>query len=539
MRHAETENPFHGSEIPDSIIRTQVLIVGGGITGSGLARDLALRGLHCVVLEKNDMNAGASGANHGLLHSGARYLASDPMAAIECRKEGELLKKLAGHCIEDTGGLFVAVEGDDESYISDFPERCRTSGIRVQHRDVREALEMEPALSSKVIAAFEVPDATIDPFKLTLDNMAHARKLGAIFFRFTELVSFKMDQNLIAAVSCIHHPTGKTFQIEAEMVVNATGAWAGMITALADLDFPMSLSKGSLLITQSRLSTRVINRLRKATDGDILVPGGTVSILGTSSVRIESPDVIYPEIEEIDGLIDEGSAMVPSLKHTRYIRAYCGVRPLTGCTEDRGTQDDRCISRGFELMDHAGDGIDNFITITGGKLTTYRLMAEKTGDLVCRKAGISAPCRTRLEPLPPAHEGKWTEPGLSARSWVRKKNPDDLILCECEMVPQSTVKNIHDNVQKYDHPPNLKNIGLRSRIGKGPCQGSFCSQRVTAYLYDQEKIDSDEGLIHLCEFLHERWRGQRPLAWDMTLIQFELQEALYCGLFNLEMTCFL
>ena len=105
-------------------LRTQVLIIGGGVTGTGLARDLALRGVTCTLVEQGDINAGASGANHGLLHSGARYVSSDPGSATECHLEGTLLKQLAPHCIEDTGGLFVAVEGDDEKYVAGFPDLC-------------------------------------------------------------------------------------------------------------------------------------------------------------------------------------------------------------------------------------------------------------------------------------------------------------------------------------------------------------------------------------------------------------------------------
>ena len=113
-------------------MKTAVLIIGGGVTGTGLARDLALRGIECLVVEKQDLGTGASGANHGLLHSGARYVAADPAAAAECRRESLRLKHLAAHCIEDTGGLFVAVAGDDENYIADFPALCERCGIVVQ-----------------------------------------------------------------------------------------------------------------------------------------------------------------------------------------------------------------------------------------------------------------------------------------------------------------------------------------------------------------------------------------------------------------------
>jgi len=111
------------------IIETQVLIIGGGVTGTGIARDLSLRGLNVILIEKQDLNAGASGGNHGLLHSGARYICSDPEAAVECSNELNIIKKTAGHCVEETGGFFVAVSGDDEKYIADFPGKCNTAGI--------------------------------------------------------------------------------------------------------------------------------------------------------------------------------------------------------------------------------------------------------------------------------------------------------------------------------------------------------------------------------------------------------------------------
>ena len=516
------------------LMKTEVLIIGGGVTGTGLARDLALRSIACIVVEKKDINAGASGGNHGLLHSGARYVASDPPAAAECHAEGELLRKLAPHCIEDTGGLFVAVAGDDENYIADFPRICARNGIPVQALDGSIAREMEPNLSDRLIAAYQVEDATIDPFKLSLDNMAHAEALGAQLLRFSAVVGFDLHHHRIRRVNLECDTTGETIIIEADVVVNASGAWAGEVAALAGARIPMVYSKGSLLVTSERISHRVINRLRPPTDGDILVPGGTVSILGTTSERTASPDAIYPEIHEVDHIIEQGTAMVPVLATTRYIRAYCGVRPLVSCKE---ACDDRSVSRGFILIDHARESespIENLLTITGGKLTTYRLMAEKTADLVCRRIGCSAPCRTRTEPLPNMVGARWTEPGLAPRSWLASGRADDLLLCECEMVPQAVVDDLVQALGRHDGPPGLKALGLRSRIGKGPCQGSFCSQRVAAYLYDCGIWQADRGLTELRAFLRERWRGREPLLWDISLAQAELLEATHCGMFGLE-----
>jgi glycerol-3-phosphate dehydrogenase len=511
-------------------VDTSVLIIGGGVTGAGIARDLALRGIDCVLVEKSDVNAGASGGNHGLLHSGARYVGVDAEAARECRLEGELLKLMAPHCIEETGGLFVALQGDDEGYVTDFPNLCARSGVAVRALHVGEALDLEPELSEKTIAAYAVDDASIDPFKLSLDTMAHAVKLGARFLPGTEVVSFSLRNGVIESATLRNAASGEESLLRVRLVVNAAGAWAGLVAAMAKASIGLVYSKGTLLVTHDRIARRVINRLRPATDGDIVVPGGTVSIVGTTSVRVDHPDAHWPTVDEIDLIIDESSAMLPVLAGTRYIRAYSGVRPLFGKTSADG---DRAISRSFVLLDHEREGLANFLTISGGKLTTFRLMAEKTSDLAAAKLGVAAPCLTGTTPLPPCSSGRWTEPGLAPRAWLKRSDPKDEILCECEMVSSSVVDHILGVMPPGEPGTVLKAIGLRSRIGKGPCQGGLCSLRVAAYLYDTGRLSGEDGLLEMRTFLTERWRGVHPLLWGFAAMQAEFQEALHCGLLGL------
>ena len=511
-------------------METQVLIIGGGVTGAGLARDLALRGVQCILTEQKDINSGASGANHGLLHSGARYVSANPTNAEECRKEGKLLKQVAANCIEDTGGLYVAIEGDDEKYVADFPHLCSRCRIPAQALDIKDAREMEPALSEKIIAAYKVEDASIDPFKLSMENISQAQELGCTLLRHSKVIGFNKSNKRIRATRLLNMLTGEEFTIEAEQVVNATGAWADIIARLAGASLSIIYSKGSLVITHNRITRRVINRLRPSSNGDILVPGGTVSIFGTTSVRIENPDNIHPTVKEIDDIVSEGSAMLPVLETTRFIRAYAGVRPLIRSSSEK---DDRSVSRGLALLDHTEDGLENFATITGGKLTNYRLMAEKTADLVCTRLGVDSPCLTKTEPLPSTPDTKWTKPGLSPKLWLKHHGSEDFLICECEMVPKSAVDTIIASIHEHNGQPDLMSIGLRSRIGKGTCQGTVCGLILAAYLYDIGELNSSQGLDTLKEFLRERWRGVRPLLWDTPLRQAELQEALYCAFLGL------
>lgn len=511
-------------------LKTQVLIIGAGATGTGLARDLALRGIQNILVDQGDVNSGASGANHGLLHSGARYVASNPHSAKECQSESALLKRLAPQCIESCGGLFVAVQGDDEQYIADFPNLCAQCNIPVKAMSAQEAKDMEPALSPKLIAAYQVPDGAIDPFQLSLANLAQAKDLGTRFFSRTQVIHFSIQSGhpgQIVQVKLWQADKQKELNIAPEIVINAAGAWAGKVASLGGIHIPMIYSKGTILVTQERMSSKVINRLRHPADGDILVPGGIVSLLGTTSVRIPDLRKIRPTPEEADQIINQGQAMLPVLGKARYIRSYAGVRPLVG---NMSKDNDRSLERDLVLLDHEQDGLHNFITITGGKLTTYRLMAEKTADLVCKKLKIKAKCLTKKIPLPSSNESIWTTPGLAPKTWHAEHDPNHDFLCECELIPEKIIRAITTSLP--GHKDTLISIGLRTRLGKGPCQGTCCGFRTAAFLAKKKQYSSN--LQDMKDFLEERWKGERPVLWGTQLIQAELKEAFYCGSCSLE-----
>lgn len=515
-----------------STIQTQVLIIGGGVTGTALARDLALRGVDCILIERHDINAGASGRNHGLLHSGARYVAGDREAAMECRAEGDILKRMAAQAIQDTGGYFVAVQGDDARYIADFPAHCARAGITARAVEVAAARALEPALSERAIAVFEVPDASIDPFRLSLESMAHAQSLGARLLRHTRVVGFERAGRRIRAARVRFLAGGEEQRIEAEQFVNAAGAWAREVALLAGAPIEMSYSKGTLLVTHVRLAGRVVNRLRPPGNADIMMPGGTVSIVGTTSVPVDGLEDIHPTTAEADLIVEEAARMLPLLATTRYIRAYAGVRPLVGSA---GGANARAVSRGYALFGHEEQGLDNLATITGGKLTTCRLMAERAADLVCRRLGVNRPCVTATTPLPTAPECAWTEPGHAPRAWMRSHGPEGPLLCECEMVSASAVDALCAALHAAGDTATLADIGLRSRVGKGACQGAFCSVRTAAHLCQRGDFQASCGLAGMRDFLAERWRGQRAVLWGEQLAQAELMEALHCGLFGEEL----
>lgn len=379
---------------------SDVIIIGGGATGAGIARDCALRGLKVILVERHDIATGATGRNHGLLHSGARYAVTDAESARECISENQILKRIARHCVEPTNGLFITLPEDDLSFRATFIRACEEAGISAEAIDPQQARIIEPSVNPALIGAVKVPDGTVDPFRLTAANMLDAKEHGAVILTAHEVTGLIREGAMVCGVRVRNHLTGETQALHAPVVVNAAGIWGQHIAEYADLRIRMFPAKGSLLIMDHRINQHVINRCRKPSDADILVPGDTISLIGTTSLRIDYNEIDDNRVtaEEVDILLREGEKLAPVMAKTRILRAYSGVRPLVASDDDPSG---RNVSRGIVLLDHAErDGLDGFITITGGKLMTYRLMAEWATDAVCRKLGNTRPCTTADLALP-------------------------------------------------------------------------------------------------------------------------------------------
>ncbi len=506
-------------------IQTEVLIVGGGATGVGIARDLSLRGIPAVLIEKGDFTSGASGRNHGLFHSGGRYVVSDPEAARECISENRILRRIASHCIEETDGLFISLPEDSLDFRDQFLRACEETGIPTTLLSREEALALEPELNPDLLSAVKVPDGAINPFALVLENAKEAEKHGTKFILHTEVTSLLMDRYKINVVRAKDLINGEEYLIHASYFINATGAWANQFLKLAGLHIDLALSKGTLLITNQRLNQRVINRCRLPSDGDIIVPSDTVSILGATSSRSEEVENFEVTPPEVSLLIKETSKMIPAIQETRLIRAYAGIRPLFQ-SEEKGQ--DREISRGFTLIDHGKrDGLKNFITITGGKLVTYRLMAEKTSDLICQKMGIDTPCSTHFKPLPGVSEPSKLNDRLKKIGQSITADGGE-ILCDCELIRREEVEGLLKEGKLKD----LQDILHRTRLAKGTCQGGFCVYRLLGMLHDLRMAERDSNKM-LKGFLEERWKGIRPILWGTSLKEEELIENIYKGIFNL------
>lgn len=523
-----------------------VIIIGGGITGAGTARDCAMRGLKTLLIERHDLTAGATGRNHGLLHSGARYAVTDQESAEECIRENMTLRKIARHCVEETDGLFITLPEDDLKFQDTFIQSCLKAGIRAEAIDPAEAIRLEPSVNKALTGAVRVPDGAVDPFRLTVANVFDAQLHGAEVLTYHEVVSILKEGERVVGVEVIDNQSKEKKTLRSRLVINAGGIWGHAIAEMAGATVNMFPAKGALLIFGHRVNNMVINRCRKPADADILVPGDTICLIGTTSSRLPYDQIDDMKVtpDEVDLLLREGAKLAPELADTRILRAYAGVRPLVAADNDPSG---RSISRGIVCLDHeTRDGIPGFITITGGKLMTYRLMAEWATDLACKKLGVDKKCQTAEICLPGSEETKTEKKSSSQHVWLGEKaaqgrhgsrstnivvndENDASLVCECEGVSVAEVNYAIETLGAK----NIINLRRRTRLGMGTCQGELCACRAAGLLADAHKC-TDRAKADLKNFVNERWKGMYPICWGDTLRESEYSQWVYSGVCGLE-----
>ncbi len=372
--------------------KPQAIVIGAGFTGCAVAHDLALRGFKVTVLERGEIASGTSGRTHGLLHSGGRYCVKDQESARECIEENILLRKIARQCIEFNGGLFVALNEEDLAYAPQFEEGAQACGIDIEKLKISDALRIEPNLNPNVLAVYTVPDGSFDPLRLALAFAATAKHNGSEFRTYHEVEDLVIDgKGKVTGVKTWDRNADKRYEVRGDIVVNATGAWAGQVVAKAGINVPVTPTPGVMVAYNQRLINHPINRLCPPDDGDILIPQRRMAVIGTTSYEVEDVDYIPVLADQIEVMNRCAAMLVPAVKMTQERGAYMSARPLVGKGEGG-----RSLARTFKCFDHQQtNGMAGLVTITGGKATTCRAMAETTADVVCANLGMRAECSTR------------------------------------------------------------------------------------------------------------------------------------------------
>jgi glycerol-3-phosphate dehydrogenase len=407
----------------------EVVVIGGGITGAGVALDAASRGYSVALLERGDYAAGTSSRSSKMVHGGLRYLQNFDLGLVrEALLERALMVRLAPHLVYPTPFLVAALgeERRDRKLglglnMYDVMATARTGRSRRERRAAREeeedtywapdrhrtidrdeVLELVPALAPREPKdAYLFYDCQTDDVRLVLTVLGEAERFGAVMLNGAEVTELLSADGKATGVAFVEEESGERMEVRADHVVNATGVFADQIRPeelLGEEDVPrIAPSRGThVLIDQADLPMGKAACIVPAGEGRMIfsLPWYGRTLVGTTDNDFEG-DTAHPRPaqDDIVYLLDAVNDFFgTSLGESSLVGAYAGVRPLISTGDPRKSVD---ISRKAELYETSS----GMLTITGGKLTTWRRMAKQTVDRLVEREGREAPCHTDEIPL--------------------------------------------------------------------------------------------------------------------------------------------
>jgi len=406
----------------------EVLVIGGGITGAGVALDAASRGYSVALLERGDYAVGTSSRSSKMVHGGLRYLQNFDLGLVrEALLERQLMVRLAPHLVYPTPFL-VASLGEERRdrklglglNMYDVMATTRAGRSRRERRSGREeaedywspdrhrtidrdeVLDLVPALAPRdPHDAYLFYDCQTDDVRLVLTVLGEAERFGAVMLNGAEVTEVLSSNGKATGVAFVEEESGERIEVSADSVVNATGVFADQVRPeelLGEEDVPrISPSRGThLLIDQADLPMGKAACIVPAGEGRMIfsLPWYGRTLVGTTDNDFDG-DITHPRpaADDVGYLLTAVNDFFgTSLGESDLVGAYAGVRPLISTGDPRKSVD---ISRKAELYETSS----GMLTITGGKLTTWRRMAKQTVDRLVEREGREAPCHTDEIPL--------------------------------------------------------------------------------------------------------------------------------------------
>lgn len=532
-----------------------VVVIGGGSTGTAVARDCAMRGLRTLLLERDDIASATVGTCAGMISSGLKYR-DEPDIMKMCSKEVVYWIHIARHIIMKNPILAPLLDlsdaASDSSYMDSYSEHVEERDVPAMMFLTPDAsLEIEPMLHPEIIASVYYEEYFIDPFRLCLLQALDARNHGAEIRTYCEVIDFDInDKQEIEGVIFYNRVSGATESVTTKLVVNAAGPWAHKVARSAKDELPIRLNKGAHVIFDRRIVNTGITV--KAMDGRwiYLFPHENTTLLGTTALDTwEDPDTLVASFDEIEYLLQSMETVIPAIREARIIRTMTGVRPLVPDFK----VPERNVTRGYRIIDHgASAGKKGLISFLGGKLVTCRHMAEAVTDLVCEKLGKDIACTTHEKPLPGNEDdvdiialSKEYDISLHALERMRARRGTEMVrvlemtkehpewkttICTCEPIIEAEIRlSIRE-----EFPQTLNDLRRRLRLGTGPCQGTFCTYKAASILSEELGLAGDDFLVDILDFRSERWKGIRQSMRGEQLAQEELAQGMYACVGNLD-----
>jgi len=408
------------SQLPDEV---DLLVIGGGVTGCGIARDAARRGLSVALVEMRDLAHGTSSRSSKLVHGGLRYLEQYEFSLVfEAVSERRILMDIAPHLVRPLGFLFPVFEGRGRPlwminagmWLYDGLSLFRGPGL---HRNLRpeQIIEEEPALTQKGLKGAPLYyDGQTDDARLTLETALDAAAAGATVATWARVARLVTEDGRVVGAEIEDMLDGGVRTVRAPAVVNATGPWTDRTRALSEVDPGSPLlrpTKGvHIVVDHDRLPLRNAVVAQHPDDERVLffIPWGEQSYIGTTDTDFSGdPMDVRTASEDVDYLVDAARSYFPDhpIERDDVISSWAGLRPLMAPVDKGRAVDESAVSREHQII----VGTDGLITIAGGKLTTYRRMAAEVVDTAVgllraakRLPRDLEPANTERNPLPGA-----------------------------------------------------------------------------------------------------------------------------------------
>jgi glycerol-3-phosphate dehydrogenase len=388
-----------------------LIVVGGGIIGTGIARDASLRGIKTLLIEKEDFGCGTTSRSSRLIHGGLRYLRMLEFHLVrQDLLEREVLLKIAPHLVHPFPFLIPITNL--------YYEAALGIGLRMydvmasgksmpshQHLSRREVLEIEPELEGlKGLRGSLLYYDCQAPYteRLGIENVLSAAENGATIINHAQLTGFIRDGNDVRGIEMLDCLSGETYKVKARLVVNAAGHWVDCVRDLLRSGPASTVrrTKGIHLVTP-RLTQKALV-LFSPVDGRLffVMPWLDYTLIGTTDTDYKGDlDAVCADNADVDYILGSVRQVFPKLREEDIFFTMAGLRSLAHIGGERASN----ITREHKVLDHKQrDGIEGLVSVLGGKITAYRAVAKDAVNTVCRKLGVKATCTTAEVPLPGA-----------------------------------------------------------------------------------------------------------------------------------------
>lgn len=509
-----------------------LVVIGGGVNGTGVARDATMRGLRVALFERNDLAFGASGNSSGMIHGGPRYLSYDPeVTETSCRDSGHI-QAIAPHLLfripflmpipKSKKRLALFIDAFFETYDRYQPLKRGKPHARLT---ADELYAIEPGLRGDLHGGISFDEWGIDGARLCTANAMDAEERGAkLFIGCTVEAIERDDDGAVVAVRWRDRHDGRGGRMTTTAVVNATGAWAPITASLSGLPARRARvrpGKGIHVVFDRRLTNYAVSS--QTIDGRMIFiePWQNMSVIGTTDDDYYGDlDNVVATSEEVRYLVEGIARVFPGVRHGRIIGTYAGVRPTL---YEYGKHED-ALSRDHEIVDHADHGADGLYSMIGGKLASYRLFSEEMVDILARRFDLARACTTHTTALPGGDEEvdavrlarKLGIDAVAGRRLVyrhgsraeriaerMKRHPAEArTVCVCEPVLEAEVRH----VLQHEQARSVADVSRRTRLGLGACGAMRCAARCGTIVAEERGLSPNEGFQQALAFLHRQAR---------------------------------